>query len=81
MFGYNLNLRGASIAENEKRRPGRPATGKDPVQALRMPPELQARISAWIERQPEPKPSRSEAIRRLIELGLGDARGLSHKKS
>ena len=27
-------------------------------------------ISAWIERQPNPKPSRPEAIRRLIEKGL-----------
>jgi len=29
-----------------------------------------AAINAWIERQPEPKPSRSEAIRRMIEKGL-----------
>ena len=35
-----------------------------------MPPELEAKIAAWIERQPEPKPTRSEAIRRLIEAGL-----------
>jgi hypothetical protein len=35
-----------------------------------MPPELEAAITAWIDRQPDPKPSRSEAIRRLIEKGL-----------
>jgi hypothetical protein len=35
-----------------------------------MPPELEAAIAAWIDRQPDPKPSRSEAIRRLIEKGL-----------
>jgi Arc/MetJ-type ribon-helix-helix transcriptional regulator len=35
-----------------------------------MPPELEAKIDAWIERQPEPRPSRSEAIRRLVILGL-----------
>jgi hypothetical protein len=35
-----------------------------------MPPELEARIAAWIERQVAPTPSRSEAIRRLIEKGL-----------
>jgi hypothetical protein len=35
-----------------------------------MPPELEAAITAWINRQPDPKPSRSEAIRRLIEKGL-----------
>jgi hypothetical protein len=38
---------------------------------VRLYPELQAKLDAWIERQPEPKPSRSEAIRRLIENGLG----------
>jgi Arc/MetJ-type ribon-helix-helix transcriptional regulator len=40
-----------------------------------MPPELEAKIDAWIERQPEPKPSRSEAIRRLLELGLNEVDG------
>jgi hypothetical protein len=70
VFRYNLILKGGSIAEKEKRRPGRPATGRDPVRALRMPPELEAKVAAWIERQPDPKPSRSEAIRRLIEKGL-----------
>jgi metal-responsive CopG/Arc/MetJ family transcriptional regulator len=32
---------------------------------------MQAKLDAWIARQPDPKPSRSEAIRRLIESGLG----------
>jgi len=36
-----------------------------------MPPELEAAIDAWIDRQPAPKPSRSQAIRQLIEKGLG----------
>ena len=40
------------------------------MRGLRMPPELEARIDAWIERQPDPKPSRSEAMRRLMEIGL-----------
>jgi hypothetical protein len=31
---------------------------------------MEAKITAWIEGQPDPKPSRSEAIRRLIEKGL-----------
>jgi hypothetical protein len=38
-----------------------------------MPPELEAAITAWIDRQSDPKPSRSEAIRRLIEMGLTDS--------
>jgi Arc/MetJ-type ribon-helix-helix transcriptional regulator len=40
------------------------------MRGVRMPPELEAKIDVWIEQQPEPKPSRSEAIRRLIERGL-----------
>jgi hypothetical protein len=31
---------------------------------------MEARLAAWIEAQPEPKPSRSEAIRRLLEQAL-----------
>jgi hypothetical protein len=31
---------------------------------------MEAAIIAWIDRQPDPKPSRSEAIRRLIDKGL-----------
>jgi hypothetical protein len=37
---------------------------------VRIPTPVQAAITAWIDRQPDPKPSRSEAIRRLIEKGL-----------
>jgi hypothetical protein len=33
---------------------------------------MEAGDAAWIARQPDPKPSRSEAIRRLIEKGLGE---------
>jgi Arc/MetJ-type ribon-helix-helix transcriptional regulator len=36
-----------------------------------MPPDLEAKLDTWIERQPDPKPSRSEAIRRLLERALG----------
>jgi dGTP triphosphohydrolase len=41
------------------------------MRGVRMPPELEAKIDAWIERQPEPKPSRSEAIRRLTDMVSG----------
>ena len=37
---------------------------------MRLYPELEAKLMAWIERQPDPKPSRSEALRRLVEKGL-----------
>jgi hypothetical protein len=37
---------------------------------VRMPPASLARLDAWIADQPEPKPSRPEAARRLIEMAL-----------
>jgi hypothetical protein len=48
---------------------GRPATGKDPVLTLRAPPALTAEVEAWARRQRD-RPSRSEALRRLIEIAL-----------
>jgi hypothetical protein len=67
--------RGGSIAEKEKRPRGRPRTGIGPVISMRLYPEMEAALYAWIARQPDPKPSRSEALRRLVEKGLeGEAR-------
>ena len=37
---------------------------------MRLYPEMEAALYAWIARQPDPKPSRSEALRRLVEKGL-----------
>ncbi len=65
-FGYTYYM-AMSITVKPKR--GRPATGRDPLMAFRAPPELRKAIEAWCKRQPE-KPSRSEAIRQLIEEGL-----------
>src|SRR4051812_20027661 len=55
-----------SIKANQKRR-GRPATGRDPVSAVRLPVELTANVDKWAE---DHEATRSEAIRRLVELGL-----------
>lgn len=66
---YTIN-RGGSIAEKQKRPRGRPRTGIGPVVSLRLYPDMEAAVAAWIDRQPDPKPSRSEAIRRLIDKGL-----------
>ena len=49
---------------------GRPATGKEPLIGFRAPPELTDRIDAWAAKQKD-EPSRSEAIRRLLEKALG----------
>jgi hypothetical protein len=57
-----------SIPVLRKKR-GRPPTGQDPVLALRLPPALRLAIESW-GRQQIDGPSRSEAIRRLLEIAL-----------
>jgi hypothetical protein len=52
-----------------RKRPGRPATGQDPVTAIRLSPQMRASVDAWASGQ-EDQPGRSVAIRRLVELGL-----------
>jgi hypothetical protein len=52
-----------------RKRPGRPATGQDPVTAIRLSSQLRADVDAWAAARDD-KPGRSEAIRRLVELGL-----------
>jgi len=56
-----------SIKVHPKKRRGRPATGKDPLVSARLPPALVAEVEAWATANAA---SRSEAIRRLVELGL-----------
>jgi Arc/MetJ-type ribon-helix-helix transcriptional regulator len=48
---------------------GRPSTGAGDVTAIRLSPELRASVDRWREQQPD-QPSRSEAIRRLVEQAL-----------
>lgn len=57
-----------SIQVKPKKRRGRPATGKEPFVGIRLPPSLIAEIEAWAAIQQVP--SRSQAIRRLVEIGL-----------
>jgi hypothetical protein len=58
-----------SKAKRAKKAVRRPA-GRAQATAVRASPQLRATIDGWASRQPD-KPSRSEAIRRLVELGLG----------
>jgi hypothetical protein len=37
---------------------------------VRLRPDDEAALAAWIEARPEPKPSRPEAIRELMRQGL-----------
>ena len=52
-----------------KKQRGAPATGKGTLTGLRLQAGLLARIDRWAASQ-EDDPSRPEAIRRLVELGL-----------
>jgi hypothetical protein len=58
-----------SIKKATPKRRGRPATGKAPTRTLRLTDQFIASVDTWAERQPD-APGRSEAIRRLVELGL-----------
>src|SRR5882724_7531124 len=51
------------------KRRGRPATGKAPSRTFRLSDEFMATLDAWAAHQPD-QPTRSEAIRRLFEIGL-----------
>src|ERR1700731_3254757 len=59
-----------SISVNKKSR-GRPKKkgGVYPVTAVRLPPALGAEVDKWASAQAD-APTRSAAIRRLVELGL-----------
>jgi hypothetical protein len=49
---------------------GRPATGQGVPVMVRVQPDQLERLDTWIGAQPDPKPSRPEALRRLADLGL-----------
>jgi hypothetical protein len=55
----------------KRKKPGRPATGTEPLYGVRISDELMGRIQKW---GTENSASRSEAIRRLVELGLKKGR-------
>lgn len=60
-----------SIKVTPKKKRGRPATGRDPHVTSRMPPSLIAEVEGWAETNGT---SRSDAFRRLVELGLASAK-------
>jgi len=57
-----------SITVKQKKR-GRPATGVDPLVGVRFPQGAIDAIDAWAAKAGDDV-SRSEAIRRLVDLGL-----------
>jgi len=59
-----------SLDARRRPRRGRPEVDSEEVRA-RIDRSLLDRIDAWIARQPEPHPSRPEAIRRILSDALG----------
>ena len=59
-------------SQNIKGRRGRPPTGKGEPLLVRVQPVQLAALDAWIGRQ-SPKPTRAEAIRKLVDAGLSIA--------
>ena len=64
-FVYTGIMKKAIYVHKKSR--GRPATGHDPLLSARIPASVVASIVAW---QTKTGITRSEAIRRLVELGL-----------
>ena len=58
----------------KKRRPGRPKTGVTPMTGVRLSAKLEDAIKGWAGKQ-EDQPTKAEAIRRLVELGLASKGG------
>lgn len=53
------------------RKQGRPITGVGVMTGIRFRPDDLAMLDAWIAEQPEPRPTRPQAIRRLVMGVLG----------
>jgi AMMECR1 domain-containing protein len=58
-----------SIDEHKKDSRGRPKVDSEMVRA-RFERQTLNRVDEWRAEQPNPKPSRPEAVRRLVEKGL-----------
>jgi hypothetical protein len=56
-----------------KKKMGRPSTGIGHLVGVRLAPNLLDNLDRWIEAQPDPKPSRPEAIRVLLRERLGES--------
>jgi len=58
---------------SQKRR-GRPPTGTGELIGVRLQPDQLGALDKWIARHPDPKPSRPEAIRRMVTQHLAGER-------
>jgi len=67
LFCYTITMKKSKTVKQKVI--GRPRTGITPLMGFRADPTTRAAIVKWAEAQPD-RPSLSEAIRRLVELGL-----------
>jgi len=73
-FSYTRKMLVPSIPVDEKRRGRPPGSNFASAIPVRLTPAQRGAVDAWIADQPDPKPSRSEAIRHLLGdvlTGLG----------
>jgi hypothetical protein len=63
-----------AIVDKPKKKMGRPPTGIGRTIGLRLYPEMEAELDAWIAELPDPKPSKPEAIRQLLGVALREKR-------
>lgn len=64
----------SQMPKRSKKARGRPATGKGEPIMCRIQPEQLAALNAWIEAQPQPRPTRPAAIRALLDAALSRAK-------
>ena len=64
---FTSNVIIAKSISVKRKKAGRPATGTEPLYGVRISDELMGQIQKWGR---ENSATRSEAIRRLVELGL-----------
>jgi len=67
-FCYQKSMAGARVSDNKKKM-GRPATGVGTLIGVRLAETELGALDAWIEAQDD-NPSRPEAIRKILRLGL-----------
>jgi hypothetical protein len=69
-YGTTIFMKKSIKVTPKKRGRGRPPTGgRDPARTIRLSDEFIATIDTWGAQQDD-TPNRSEAIRRLVEIGL-----------
>lgn len=68
--GTSVFMSSQSLVPKKKRGPA--ATGKGTQLQVRVHDPMLAALDAWVDAQPDPKPSRPEAIRALLREGLAE---------